>query len=230
MMCFSQGLPSFQALARMQIAICLCWEFCLILDLFHLQCIMALYQIAIFLLLFILLTKKQTFTFICRPIVMTEFQTIIPMLDQLRMGAWFLRRKLISTEEAYFHRGGQFLSNRLIFVWKKRTIAQRKQGCNHVFVLQCVEWYCPLTLIIYNSRGPLIWPRLDRIQFYPSDRGRLSRSRLWGCHATLPQRCATSLKTTAKETRSLAIVCVVIINNSSQYTLYVYWLEVFCFC
>ena len=32
-----------------------------------------------------LLNKEANFYF-CRPIVMTEFQTIIPMLDQLRMG------------------------------------------------------------------------------------------------------------------------------------------------
>ena len=45
-------------------------------------------------------------------------------------GSWFLRRRLIYTEEADFHWGGQFVSNRLIFVWKTRTIAQRKQGFN----------------------------------------------------------------------------------------------------
>ena len=45
-------------------------------------------------------------------------------------GGSFLRRKLISTQEADFHWGGQFLSNRLIFVWKTRKIAQRKQGFN----------------------------------------------------------------------------------------------------
>ena len=43
-------------------------------------------------------------------------------------GGWFLRRRLISTAEAYFHWGGQFLRNRPIFVWKTRTMAQRKQG------------------------------------------------------------------------------------------------------
>ena len=36
--------------------------------------------------------------------------------------------------EADFHGGGQFLSNRLIFVWKTRTIAQRKQGFNQARV------------------------------------------------------------------------------------------------
>ena len=40
-------------------------------------------------------------------------------------GGWFLRRKLISTEEVNF-----YWSNRLIFVRKTRTIAQRKQGFN----------------------------------------------------------------------------------------------------
>ena len=35
---------------------------------------------------------------------------------------------MISSEEAYFHGEDQFLSNRLIFAWKTRAIAQRKQG------------------------------------------------------------------------------------------------------
>ena len=39
----------------------------------------------------------------------------------------FLRRRLISTERAHFFRGGQFPCKRLTLAWKIRTISQRKQ-------------------------------------------------------------------------------------------------------
>ena len=45
-------------------------------------------------------------------------------------------------EEADFCRGGQFLSNRLIFAWKTRTIAQRKPGFSQERVCFSVQqWH-----------------------------------------------------------------------------------------
>lgn len=106
---------------------------------------------------------------------------------------------------------------------------------NNVMRRTAQLYYGNTTQTIANDPGhwdDLVWigfSSIQAIEVVSVDRvvSSLQRSRLWGCHATLPQRCVTSRKTTAKETRSLAIVCLVIINNSSQYSLYVYWLELF---
>ena len=60
---------------------------------------------------------------------------------------------LISTEEARFHGGDQFLSNRLIFAWKTRAIAQRKQGFNQ-------ERVCYTVCSSGTSGPPYVWDEL----------------------------------------------------------------------